>query len=517
MYIFGNKWNNGYLDYHCGEGQTRIQTAAWLVIEPVTEMYFERPRSIRLILEYIREIGLKSTIRKVRSRMSESLRNERFFSIGLGHVTEGSTGPWPEGTAVAFIAPSHPRCVERISLPSTLIRPLDERLLKHTKEKKGIVWLTRQDDALRANELSGWQVESGISVQKEAVSSIIDASLKIWEGLKPDETTILPLKAPTPVREQTILNLPSKSGTHAILFGLGNHAKTVLLGNLDSRMHVRRVHEIDPTQIGLVTNQPWAVDTSPLAREAEEYDAYFIAGYHHTHAVLAIDAIERGAYAVVEKPVVTTSGQLSRLSQAIQQHPGKLFACFHMRYNPLFALAKQDLGVVSGDPINYYCTVFEIPLPERHWYRWPNSCSHLISNGCHWLDHFLYMNAYARPVDWRIWKSSNGDSQVGVELDNGAVMGMHLTHSGSSRIGVRDHVELRANGRTVTVDCGSKYVAESPNRIIRRRNGNKMSAYKTMYATISRMIVTGESGDSLESLQRTHELTLALEDLWQAQ
>ncbi len=65
MYILGKKWRNGYLDYHCGEGQTRIQTIAWMVVAPVLELYFDRPRSIRMIWEYVKEIGLATTIRKI--------------------------------------------------------------------------------------------------------------------------------------------------------------------------------------------------------------------------------------------------------------------------------------------------------------------------------------------------------------------------------------------------------------------------------------------------------------------
>lgn len=483
-----------------------------MVVEPVTEMYFERPRSIRLIWEYVREIGLIATVRKIRSRRDELLRNMRFFSVGMGYVTAGSSGPWAEGAAVVFIAPSHPCCVERIVLPSVLIRTAKELVVARVENQKGIVWCERKDDALLIDDLCGWQVESGCSVPKESVNHVIDASLRLWDNLKLDEATILTLERPTPVRERTTPNAPTGSGPRAVLFGLGNYAKTVILGNIDSRIRIDRVHEIDPTQIGQASKKLWSVDTSPLKRDDEEYDVYFIAGYHHTHADLAIAALERGAYAVVEKPVVTTTKQLSRLCQALQQHPRKLFACFHMRYNPLFELAKQDLGVVSGEPIHYYCTVFEVPLPKRHWYRWPNSGSHLISNGCHWIDHFLHMNEYARPVEWHVWACKNGDSQVGVELENGAVLGMFLTHAGSPRIGVQDHVELRTNGRTVTVARGAWYTAESSSKIIRKQRGNKMSAYKMMYQTISRKIIAGEPGDTLHSMRQTHELMLALEE-----
>lgn len=511
MYILGKKWRGEYLDYHRGKEQLRIQVVAWMVVEPVTEMYFERPRSIRLIREYVREIGPNATVRKIRSRIHESLRNKRFYSVGLGRVTVGPSGQKKDETAIAFIAPSHPRCVERIVLPSILTKTVDEHVVARIENQKGIVWCERNDDALLIDDLCGWQSESGRPLPEDSINRVIDTSLIFWNNLNVDEATILSLKTPTPVCEKTTSNVSTTRGLRAVLFGFGNYAKTVILGNIDSRIHIDCVHEIDPTQIGQVSNQPWSIDSSPLVRDAEEYDAYFIAGYHHTHADLAITSLKRGAYTIVEKPVVTSQEQLDRLYQALQQHPGKLFACFHMRYNPLFRQAIKDLGITEGEPVNYYCTVFEVSLPARHWYRWPSSCSHLVSNGCHWIDHFLNLNGYARPVEWHVWQCNNGDSHVGVELENGAVLGMFLTHSGSSRIGVQDHVELRANGRTVTVDCGSKYLAESSSKIIRKQRCNKMLAYNNMYQTISRKIINEEPGDTLHSLRQTHELMLALE------
>ena len=513
MFVLGDEWQNGYLDYSCDEGQVRIQVQAWMVIRPISGMYFERARSMRLIWEYAREIGLRTTVCKIFSRMNESLRNKRYFSIGLGRVAPGSPGQWPEGTTVAFIAPSHPRCVERIALPGSLVKQVDEPIVANVENHDGIVWCEGDDAALAPEELCGWQLDSGTPLLEDSVKAIIDSGIKHWDKLESLETKILPLKNPSPISTKAVLEMPSSQKPQAALFGLGNYAKTAIVGSVGSRIRISNVHEIDPIQIGRIDKkQRWSLDTSPSLADEDHYDAYFIAGYHHTHADLAIAALEQGAYAVVEKPLVTNADQLSRLAQSLKQNKNKLFACFHMRYNPLFALAKQDLGVAAGEPIHYYGTVFEVPLPERHWYNWPNSCSHLVSNGCHWLDHFLHMNDYTNPVEWRVWKSVNGDSQVGVELENGAVLGLTLTHAGSSRIGVQDHVELRANGHTVTVDCGSRYVAESPSKIFRKRRVNKMVAYRTMYKTIADKIAAGEPGDSLESILKTHELMLAVEE-----
>ena len=273
------------------------------------------------------------------------------------------------------------------------------------------------------------------------------------------------------------------------------------------------IHEIEPTQIGLHRADGPVYDSSDLVRPQEHYDVYLIAGYHHTHADLAVRALCQSGWAVVEKPIVTTRAQLDRLLAALEGHPGRFCAGFHMRYNPLWPLARADLQLEPGQPVNYHCIVFEVPLKRRHWYNWPNSRSRIVCNGCHWLDHFLFMNDYGAPRRWDLWKARNGDMHASVELENGAAMSMSLTDHGSRRIGVQDHIQLRANGITVRVDNGGRYVSEDRFRIIRRKRINKMITAHRMYQTISAGIMAGGPGDSLESVRCSAELMLALDEI----
>ena len=82
-----------------------------------------------------------------------------------------------------------------------------------------------------------------------------------------------------------------------------------------------------------------------------------------------------------------------------------------------------------------------LPLPKLHWYSWPNSGSRLLSNGCHWIDYFLFLNAFSPVTNYSLKVAKNGDSNVFVELENKAVFTMVLTDLGSSRLGVREHIK----------------------------------------------------------------------------
>ncbi len=87
---------------------------------------------------------------------------------------------------------------------------------------------------------------------------------------------------------------------------------------------------------------------------------------------------------------------------------------------------------------------------------------------------------------------------------------MTLTDVGSQRLGVRDYIELRHGGITITMIDGKIYKAENRSRVFNSRRVNSLDAYSRMYRQISLAIARGSKGDDIKSLQSS-ELTLLLE------
>jgi predicted dehydrogenase len=329
-----------------------------------------------------------------------------------------------------------------------------------------------------------------------------------------DWSAAVSLPAPhTPITEFTQSPSAGARRPRAALFGYGNFAKTVVLPNLRETIDVVRIHEVDPIQLGRTPLRGCVSDTSPTIRPDEEWEACFIAGYHHTHAPLAIETLRRGSYAVVEKPTVTTQEQLQALSAELSVRPNKLFECYQRRYTVLNDWARKDLEIGPQTPVDYHAIVYEVPLPLRHWYRWPNSRTRLTSNGCHWIDHFLYLNGYAEPDRLELARGPRGIVNVSITLRNRAFGTMVLTDEGSERTGVQDHVELRANGRTAFIENNCHYRSEGRFGVIRRRRTHKIDSYRRMYRTIARQIVDGAPRDARQALQVSSRTILALEDM----
>ena len=161
------------------------------------------------------------------------------------------------------------------------------------------------------------------------------------------------------------------------VFGYGNYVKTVVIPQLSSGfLFGASMKSIPGRSVAIGTNG--GPGHFPVLRPDEHPDVVVVASFHHTHASIAVDAIARGARAVIiEKPVVTTGEDLTLLCAAIEKSGTPVFAAFQRRYSPFNQYVFDDLRIRSGEPVSCLGIVYEVPLPPQHWYRWPNSGSRI--------------------------------------------------------------------------------------------------------------------------------------------
>ncbi|MBW2229527.1 MAG: Gfo/Idh/MocA family oxidoreductase [Deltaproteobacteria bacterium] len=512
------RWVDTTLDYYRAPDDYRVRVTALANIEQLTDLYFVRPRSARLIWNYLSQVGPVGVWRKVASRLQERFRNEKYVSFGYGEVLEApERGRFGLGERVVFFAPGFPACAERVVLPEHLIAG-QEDVVEHPGEGNELLHLELSNEL--APKESWWQLvrgydrNSGRIIPELAARGITEGLGQLAQKIDWTNAECRSIDPPSPIAEVHARPTPvAPAGLKkAVLFGYGHYAKTNILPNVRSSIWVDTVHEVDPAQIPSDRGGIPLWDTAPSPRRGETYDVYLIASYHHTHAPLAIEALRRGAYAVVEKPIAVDHAQLDALIDAVQSADRGYFGCFHKRYSALNDFALNDLRQPPGGAIDYHCIVYEVPLPDLHWYRWPNSKSRLVSNGCHWIDHFLYMNGFSEVASYRLERSPSDVVNCSITLENGAYFTMVLTDKGGERIGLQDYVEMRSGDVTVKIVNNASYVAEDCDRVIRRRRINKILPYKQMYRTIAHRIANDEGGDTVQSIQVSTKLVLDLED-----
>ncbi|CAJ60685.1 MULTISPECIES: Gfo/Idh/MocA family protein [Frankia] len=530
--LLAQRWADGFLDETPTAGQARVRPSVWITLVPVDDQFYVRSGGSRALAAYTREFGARAVARKTASRLRERDRNRRYVGVGLGTV---EPAPFPGGEApasptavpapgspVAFVAPCHPACMERVVLHRDLIRPVRAadvpRPVDPGARPGGATIVHRARPAspppVVDDALVGWSPLAGIALDPAAVDRLVAWLAVEWRGARPDDrllTGASPIATSTRRRPAPGAAPGSARRPTAALFGLGHYAKTQIVPHIGEHLDLIRVHELDPVQIGARRTDRWSWDTSPLPAEDDPADVLLIAGYHHTHAPLAHAALRRGSAAVVEKPLVTTEEDLEELAKLIDGG-GRLFACFQRRHSPINAWLRTDLRLGEArEPMLYSAVVYEEPLPARHWYRWPASRTRLVSNGCHWIDHFLWLNDFAPVRRATVTSARTGTFTVYVELVNDAILSLVLTSAGGSRFGLREHTELRANGVTATIVDGARYSAEAGSRILRRRRVNRLDSYPAMYRGICERLVAGAPGENAREIRAVAELTLRLD------
>ena len=511
-----DQWKDGFLDEALTENAVRIHVSEWVNLHEINGLYFIPKRHGRVVFNYVKEIGVKAVFAKIKSRLLEVGRNDKFLSCGTGIVGDSTSQRFKTGTPIFFLAPCHPRCMERIVLDENLVLARENGGIQKVIHK-GLVSYRNlspySSDEINFTSLIGWSRYSGDALPSN-ISQLINClneSVLLISTIAPVELTLTPVQLPTERSLPITIAKNNIKKPMAVIFGYGQYAKTSILPNIKKYLAIDCIHEIDPTQIGAKTKE-LTFDTSPTFRDFEKPDICFIAGFHHTHAPLVIEALHKGINVVSEKPIVTNWDDFNHLVKALSRNGALFYSAFQKRYSIFNDYAYKDLAITVGEPISYHCIVYETPLPTLHWYRWPNSNSRITSNACHWIDHFLFLNGFIAVQRKSLNVATNGDVNIFIELVNGAVFSMALTEVGAERIGVQDYIELRAKTATVKITNSSYYVAENSQKVIRKVKINKLSVYGAMYKKIAENFTLKKGGDSIESVRVSAALILELED-----
>lgn len=502
------------LDSHLPQNSLRIKVHVICNLDKINDQYFVREKTLRNLYNYFREIGIKSVAQKILSRLRETIRNEKYVSVGVGRIVQSTSTSFLCDKIVCFVATNHPAQAERMVIHENFAFYVNSNNFFPLLDDR-IVYFNSLDQEKWWKFFIAWSPYSGFSAplfnedtRKKIFSSLESAFTNKKKYILIDQSKISEIKN----THKKILS--SSTGKTAALFGYGNYAKTMLIPNLNKCIKITHIHEIDPTQL-LPLKKNICYDTSPYPRINSRQDIYFIAGYHHTHANIAISGLQAGIDVVVEKPLMTHRNDLEKLLDAIRKSQSELYVCFQRRYHCFNDYFFEDFKLKKGDPISYYAIIYEELLPKYHWYLWPNSRSAIISNGCHWVDHFLFLNNFSQVISFFSKKTLSGEIIISVELENSATLCLILSHLGSPRIGMQEYIELRSGKNTAKITNGNIYQSENRTRVIRRSKTSKYESYRKMYRLISQNIVDKDAprlSDSWEHVNAASSLILSLDE-----
>lgn len=482
------------------EGELLISPSVYIVIKPngnPSVTYQKGKTGVKKILNYLRVYRPQDVWIKVLSRSkAEAIKNDKWLVCGLAKDQQDRD--------LVFFHPAAQYFQSCLAVAKAWTYYPD----KLQSDASGWAKVENDGSDQQLFETLGEEISlvSGKTpeIGPEHLQSLLTFIYSHTKQLKPIHA-VFPQRQ-FPAKSQKI----NTQGKAAVLFGYGNYARTITLPYLKPFVHLARVHEIDPAlKIGSGVKE---FSTLPHPEpEDYRYPVWLIAGYHHTHATQAIEAIVHGNIPIIEKPIATTFSDLEALQKAIEKYKTPFYQCFQKRYQVYNDFIRKDLKLENNQPVNFKATVFEIPLNKSHWYNWPASGSRIISNGCHWIDHFLFINGYCDWSQYEVEILSPEELLVYIKLVNGAIGVLTLSDVGSNRIGMREYTEFSVPGYRATLIDSMHYRSESNAGLIRKFKSDKLAYLRKMYTAIGRDIAANGQGDDPISLKSTH-LSLLLEE-----
>lgn len=180
------------------------------------------------------------------------------------------------------------------------------------------------------------------------------------------------------------------------VIGAGNFARGVLLPNL-SKIKSANIRCI-ATATGLTAahaGKRFGCDyvTSDYKEilDDPELHAVVIATRHNLHSRIAIEALNKGKYVLVEKPLAISPEQLEQIVEAWKTSNGNIMVGFNRRFAPFTGRIKNHFrGRTYPVSINY--RVNAGPVPRDNWIQDPQEGGgRIIGEACHFVDFLQYM------------------------------------------------------------------------------------------------------------------------------
>lgn len=239
----------------------------------------------------------------------------------------------------------------------------------------------------------------------QSIYDIENASLA-FEALKTGTDKPLMVLLRYPERENsrthkvllTDANLKKKKGkVNVAVIGAGSFALGMHLPNmqrLDNNFNIHAVMSRTGSNAKAIAHQYSAkyatTDINDILND-DEVDMVLITTRHNLHAEIVLQAVKKGKFVFVEKPLAVNFEELSEIEHYVTQHKTNLIVTgFNRRFAPILAGIKKKLKERNGPVIiNYIMNAGYIP--KDHWVQTYEGSGRNIGEACHIYDLFNHL------------------------------------------------------------------------------------------------------------------------------
>jgi predicted dehydrogenase/threonine dehydrogenase-like Zn-dependent dehydrogenase len=192
----------------------------------------------------------------------------------------------------------------------------------------------------------------------------------------------------------------------------------------------------------------------------DQIDLVMITTRHDLHARMALQALQAGKHAFVEKPLALTEEELAEIERFYVENPNGplLMVGFNRRFAPAVQSIRQVLEKRTTPIIaNYRMNAGFIP--QEHWVHGPEGGGRNIGEACHIYDLFnslcggakeVAVNAYSIDPASKQW-NKNDNFVATIKYADGSVCTLTYTALGDKSF-PKEKMEVFADGKVLVMD-----------------------------------------------------------------
>jgi len=244
-----------------------------------------------------------------------------------------------------------------------------------------------------------------------------------------------------------------------------------------------------------------------------ETDIVVIAATHDLHADLAIEVLQAGKIAFLEKPMALDPDGLAQLVGAVRKHGGLVQVGFNRRYSPALICIKKALAErTSPLSIDYRVCPGPPPSAHDHWVTDPDiGGGRMIGEICHFIDAVSFL-AEAHPK--RVYAHSLGTNEdddavaLTLELTDGSMANIRYLTKASPGT-PKEQIDILGGGITAYVNDFRSYGWTGRGRSVKKRGMQNKGHAEQIKALLDSVRHKGQAGGNFVDAVYATQTTFA--------
>ena len=314
------------------------------------------------------------------------------------------------------------------------------------------------------------------------------------------------------------------------LVGAGGFGTSMLVPQMDKRKDaysLKGVVSRDPVRAGNFSRmrqlELMATDIETVLQDPS-VDLLVVATRHDDHANKVIKCLEAGKHVFVEKPLVLTWEELSRVQMAYNEREKNtvLMVGFNRRFAPATLVVKEKLADrTSPLVINYRLNGGYIPAES--WIQDESGGGRNLGEACHMYDFFRSLTG-AKPVSITATPIAPGKSayfptdnfSATIAYEDGSIGNLVYTANGTKQGLPKERVEIHCEGKSYLIDDYLDCVEYPSGDSLWSSKTHDKGHFKELSMLADELLAGSDQGPiPAEEIFETSAVALHIEDLLQ--